>query len=74
MRSQPHRPSCAGMRPSRTPVLVIDGEMPAGTLQERLSRIAQRYGIDPPSPEYLSIVASAVAAPQGTEEGRVLTH
>src|SRR5215207_9699473 len=44
--------------PEPHPVLVIDGEMPAGTLQERLSRIAKRYGIDPPSPEYLQIVAS----------------
>ncbi len=44
--------------PEPHPVLIIDGEMPAGTLQERLSRIAQRYGIDPPSPDYLQIVAS----------------
>ena len=40
------------------PVLLIDGEMPAGTLQERLSCISNpAYGIDPPSP-ILQIVAS----------------
>jgi putative DNA primase/helicase len=32
--------------------------MPAGTLQERLSRISSRYGVEPPSPQSLRIVAS----------------
>jgi hypothetical protein len=40
------------------PVLVIDGEMPAGTLQERLTFISTRQGVEPPSPDYLRIVAS----------------
>jgi hypothetical protein len=40
------------------PVLVIDGEMPAGTLQERLTCISTRQGVEPPSPDYLRIVAS----------------
>ena len=44
--------------PEPHPVLLIDGEMPAGTLQERLSQISARYGVDPPSPESLRIVAS----------------
>jgi putative DNA primase/helicase len=44
--------------PEPQPVLVIDGEMPAGTLQERLARISGRYGVEPPSPNYLRIVAS----------------
>jgi putative DNA primase/helicase len=44
--------------PEPHPVLLIDGEMPAGTLQERLSRISARYGVEPPWPESLRIVAS----------------
>jgi putative DNA primase/helicase len=44
--------------PEPHPVLLIDGEMPASTLQERLSRISARYGVEPPSPESLRIVAS----------------
>ncbi len=44
--------------PEPHPVLVIDGEMPAGTLQERLTCISNRHGVEPPSPDYLRIVAS----------------
>src|SRR5215207_10711912 len=44
--------------PESHPVLVIDGEKPARTLQERLTRISHRYGVEPPSSDYLRIVAS----------------
>jgi hypothetical protein len=44
--------------PEPHPVLIIDGEMPAGTLQERLTCISNRQGVEPPSPDYLRIVAS----------------
>ena len=32
--------------------------MPAGTLQERLTCISNRNAVEPPSPDYLRIVAS----------------
>ena len=44
--------------PEPHPVLLIDGEMPAGTLQERLTCIVSRHGVDLPSSNYLRIVAS----------------
>ena len=39
--------------PEPHPVLIIDGEMPAGTLQERLTCISNRHGVEPPLPDYL---------------------
>jgi putative DNA primase/helicase len=42
-------------RPRR--VLVIDGEMPANVMQERLAAIAARSDREPPSPEHLRFLA-----------------
>ena len=44
---------------ARTPrrVLLIDGEMPAYVLQQRLAAIAAASPIEPPSPDYLRILA-----------------
>jgi putative DNA primase/helicase len=39
-------------------VLVIDGEMPLVTLRERLARIADSSEIEPPSPDYIRIIAA----------------
>src|SRR5689334_24055318 len=44
--------------PKPRSVLLIDGEMPAATLQERLARIALEAGQEPPDPNALRILAS----------------
>lgn len=44
--------------PEPRSVLIIDGEMPAGTLQERLARIAATAGVEPPHPTQLRVLAS----------------
>jgi len=42
-------------RPRR--VLLIDGEMPAVVLQERLARIVATSGLEPPAPDFLRLLA-----------------
>jgi putative DNA primase/helicase len=42
-------------RPRR--VLIVDGEMPAHVLQQRIAAIAANSGKEPPAPEYLRILA-----------------
>jgi hypothetical protein len=44
--------------PQPRSVLIIDGEMPGATLQERLARIASVAPLEPPSPHQLRILAS----------------
>jgi putative DNA primase/helicase len=44
--------------PAPRRVLVIDGEMPLQTLKERLASIALSSATDPPSPEYIRIIAA----------------
>lgn len=44
--------------PQARKVLVIDGEMPAATLQERLARIAATAEVEPPTLDHLRILAS----------------
>lgn len=44
--------------PQPRKVLVIDGEMPAATLQERLARIAAAAALEPPTPDHLRVLAS----------------
>jgi AAA domain/Helix-turn-helix domain of resolvase len=39
-------------------VLLLDGEMPAVVLQERLQRVVSASGLEPPLPEYLRIAAA----------------
>jgi putative DNA primase/helicase len=39
-------------------VLVLDGEMPAVVLQERLQRVVSNSGLEPPLPDYLRIAAA----------------
>jgi AAA domain len=48
--------------PKARRVLVIDGEMPAATLQERLLTISQGSTLKPPSDDYLRILASDLEA------------
>ena len=43
--------------PTPRRVLVIDGEMPAATLQERLTRIIDAATVAPPEPAYWQILA-----------------
>lgn len=38
-------------------VLVVDGEMPAVVLQERMARIVRETDAEPPSPDYLRLLA-----------------
>ncbi|MDP1601999.1 MAG: AAA family ATPase, partial [Legionella sp.] len=45
-------------------VLVLDGEMPGGLLQERLRKVVEESGLVPPMPEYLRI-AAADMSPEG---------
>ena len=45
-------------------VLLLDGEMPAATMQERLASIVAGSEIEPPSPDYLKIIT-----PDLQEEG-----
>lgn len=42
--------------PSPRPVLYIDGEMPAISMQERLAYLVASSEAEPPSPDYLSII------------------
>jgi hypothetical protein len=44
--------------PAPRKVLVVDGEMPLITLKERLATIAHSNAIEPPSPDYIRIIAS----------------
>jgi RecA-family ATPase len=44
--------------PQPRSVLIIDGEMPGATLQERLARIASIAPLEPPSPQHRRILAS----------------
>ncbi len=37
-------------------VLYIDGEMPAGAMQERLAAIVKASDVEPPAPDYLKII------------------
>ncbi|MBW7849990.1 MAG: AAA family ATPase [Rhodospirillales bacterium] len=38
-------------------VLIIDGEMPAATMQERLAAIVTATSLEPPAPDYLRIIS-----------------
>jgi hypothetical protein len=42
-------------------VLLLDGEMPAAVLQERLARVVKVSGLAPPLPDYLKIAAADLA-------------
>jgi hypothetical protein len=39
-------------------VLLLDGEMPGALLQERLRKVVEASGLEPPMPEYLRIAAA----------------
>jgi hypothetical protein len=39
-------------------VLLLDGEMPGALLQERLRKVVEATGLEPPMPEYLRIAAA----------------
>jgi putative DNA primase/helicase len=44
--------------PGARPVLLLDGEMPAVLLQERISKVVQASGLTPPMPDFLRIAAA----------------
>lgn len=60
--------------PKSRRVLIVDGEMPAVVLQERLARIADTTDLEPPADDYLRLIANDLH-PDGlpdlsTEEGQ----
>lgn len=60
--------------PSPRKVLVLDGEMPAATLQERWAEIAEKAGAEPPAEDYVRILAADLCEfglpDLSTEEGQ----